>query len=110
MPVISRTDTIALNARSLNVLAGEQFEFLGDNTIVTLSASAAAVGIAADMNIGGVAVLANAVVPDTNRFPVKPDDTMESIGGTAGSRLFLTYLNTTGAPINVNTLVNLDPV
>ena len=111
MPTISVSNSVAANTRSLNVLAGQTFEFLAGNSLVTMRASGAAAGLEADMSIGGVAVLQAAVVSDSNRSPVKPDDNlMGPIGGTDASRLFLTYLNTTGAAIVVKTILDLDPV
>ena len=111
MSTISISNSIAANTRSLNVLAGQQYEFVSGNNIVTMRNSAAAIGLEADMSIGGVSVLAAAVVSDSNRSPVKPDDVlMGPIGATDASRLFLTYLNTTGAAIIVRTIVDLDPV
>lgn len=111
MPTISISDSIAANSRSLNVLAGQQFEFVAGNSIVTARVSAAAVGLEADMSIGGVSIMAAAVVSDSNRSPVKPDDVLAGpIGATDGSRLFLTYLNTTVGAIVVRTIIDLDPL
>ena len=111
MSTISISNSIAANTRSLNVLAGQQYEFVSGNNIVTMRNSAAAIGLESDMSIGGVSVLAAAVVSDSNRSPLKPDDVqMGPIGATDGSRLFLTYFNTTGAPIVVRTIIDLDMV
>lgn len=111
MPTISITNSIAANTRSLNVLAGQQFEFVSGNALVTVRMSAAAIGLEADMSVAGVSLLAAAVVPNSNRSPIRPEDVMVGpIGATDGSRLFLTYLNTTGAPLVVKTIVDLDPV
>lgn len=107
MPTISRQDSIAANTRSGNVLAGEQFEFLPSAAIVAVYASAAAVGVEADFNVGGEAVVAGGVIPSTNRFPVRPDDALVQHGGLPGERLFLSYLNTTGAAIVVSTLIDV---
>ena len=111
MPTISISDSIPANSRSLNVLAGQQFEFMSGNTLVTTRMSAAAVGLEADMSVAGISVLAAAVVPDSNRSPIRPEDVMMGpIGATDGSRLFLSYLNTTVGAIVVRTIVDLDPV
>ena len=111
MPTISISDSIPANSRSLNVLAGQQFEFMSGNTLVTTRMSAAVVGLEADMSVAGISVLAAAVVPDSNRSPIRPEDVMMGpIGATDGSRLFLSYLNTTVGAIVVRTIVDLDPV
>lgn len=108
MPTISVSTTVAANARSLNVLAGQQFEFVPAMSAITLRASAAATGLEADFNVGGLQVLASALVSDSNRFPVAPDDVLTEIGGDAGDRLFLSYLNTTAAAIVVRSVVDID--
>lgn len=110
MPTISVSTTVAANARSLNVLAGQQFEFVPVPSAVTLRAAAAAIGLEADFNVGGEQVLQAAVVSDANRFPLDPDDRLTQIGGDAGERLFLSYLNTTGAAIVVRSVVDIDPL
>lgn len=110
MPAISGSSSVAANTRSGNLLAGEQFEFVPAPAIVTISLSGAAAGLEADATIGGTAVLNAADFPATNRFPVRPDDTMTRIGALPGERIFLTANNTTGAAIVANFLVDIDPL
>ncbi len=108
--IISRTDTIAANTASANILAGEQFEFLPRRSNVYLRISAAATGLYADILIGGVSVASGALVSDSNRFPITPDDNLASFGGRAGARLFVTLRNTTGAAITAETVLDIIPV
>jgi len=106
--LISRSDSIAANSRSANVLQGEQFEFVPKhNATINFRASGAAVGLRADFQIGSQTVMGNAAVPGTNRFPVIPDDHLATFGANRSERLFLTYTNTTGAAIIVNTVIEI---
>ena len=109
MPTISITTSVAANSRSGNVLAGQLFEFLRRRSIVGLAVSAAAAGLVADWSIGGEQLLTAAVPPATNRFPIVPDDAMNKHGGLGGERLFLEYTNSTGAPLVVQTVVDISP-
>jgi len=110
MPTIARSISVAANARTLNVLAGEQFEFVPGFSAIILSIAAAATGINADFNVGGVVILADALVSDANRFPIAPDDTLSEIGANPNDRLFLAFLNTTGGAIIVRYKVAIDPL
>lgn len=107
MPTISRTDSVAANTRSGNVLAGEAFEFLSVPTLISLLCSGSAAGLVVDFTVGNEAILAGAVIPATNRFPIRPDDAVVQHGGLPAERLFLTYLNTTAGVLTVNTLLDL---
>ncbi len=111
MPTIAITTSVAANARSANVLAGSVFEFMPSPGVVSFLATiptASAVGdIEANINVGGLQIADGAVVPDTGRYPIIPDDRIAVSGAIQGERLFVTYLNTTGAAIVVTTLVEI---
>jgi len=52
----------------------------------------------------------NALVSNSNRFPIAPDDVLVSgVGGRGGERLFLTLYNTTGANIIVQYVIEITP-
>jgi len=108
--LISGSLLLAANTRSANVLAGEQFEFVPARSLVNVRLSASAVGVRVDLNVGGELQLANAVVPQTNRFPVKPDDDMCSFGARRAERLLLSFLNTTGAGITIFWAIEIVPM
>lgn len=110
MPIMSLQNTVAANARSANLLAGLEFEFPAADSIISAYLSGAAVGLRLDFLIGGDSLAADALVPATNRFPIRPDDLMVQHGAFAGERLFLTLRNTTGAPIVGNVLVDVTPI
>jgi len=111
MPVISSTVSVAANARSLNVLAGSVFEFMPQAGVVAFLATiptASAVGdIDASINVGGIQIADAAVVPDTGRYPVTPDDRLVAAGANAQERLFMTFLNLTASAIVVTFLVEI---
>lgn len=108
--LISRADSVAANTRSANVLAGEQFEFIPPGrAIVRVRATGSAAGLRADLQIGAVTVIANGVIPPTNRFPVIPDDNLAEFWAVGGERLFLTYLNTTAGALTANTVIEILP-
>jgi len=111
MPVIASTVSVAANARSANVLAGSVFEFMPQAGVVAFLATiptGSAVGdIDTSINVGGIQIADGAVVPDTGRYPVTPDDRIVATGANAGERLFMTFLNTTASAIVVTFLVEI---
>lgn len=110
MSTIAITNTVAANSVSGNVLSGQLYEFLSSMASVSVYVSAAATGVYARMSIGGDTVLNEALVSDSNHYPVVPDDQISAEGGMPGDRLFLEYRNSTGAPIVVRTLIDITPV
>jgi len=106
--LISGQVSVAANAVSANVLAGNQFEFLTRTTVIQLLLSGAAVGLEATFNVGGINVCQNAEVSGTNRFPFLPDDLFLRIGGLPNERLFLQFNNTTAGAVVVLFVLNLD--
>lgn len=107
---ISVSNTQAANSRSTNILAGQQFEFLPARSMVSVRASSSATGLNVDFNVGGEAVIVDALSSDSNRFPIIPDDQLCVTSGTQGERLFLTLRNTTGAAITTRVVVEITPM
>ncbi len=110
MPVISDEISVAANARSGNVLAGDIFEFMPRDGLVNFVLTAAVIGIRADILIGGEAQALNSVVPIrgvANPFPIKPDDSVVIAGALQGQRLFLEFVNGTGGAIIAQFLVEI---
>lgn len=107
MPVISISTSVAANVRSGNVLAGSVFEFMPRNGVVNILATGSAAGLEMDANIGGEQIASAAVIPATNRFPIKPDDGVVVSGAFGGQRLFVDYLNTTAGALTAQTLVEI---
>lgn len=107
MPSIAGNLSIAANTRSPNLLAGESFEFLPRPALVSVYGTGAAVGLEADFLVGGQAAILGADVAGTNRSPLRLEDGLVQAGGGGGDRLFLTMLNTTGAAIVANWIVDI---
>lgn len=110
MPVISGAVTVAANARSGNILAGEVFEFMPSVGLVNFLLTQAVIGLQADILVGGSAEALAAVLPiraAANPFPVKPDDSVVIAGANAGDRLFVDLLNTTGGAIIAQFLIEI---
>jgi len=114
MPVISVNTSVAANAESANVLAGSPFEFIGARpSIVNLActqAGAARGDITAVFQVGGDSVVQGGAVSDRAAAPTFRDDLFARAGGSPGERLFLTYLNTTGGALVVQTLIEIQPI
>lgn len=97
--VISNSISVAANSLSANIFEGEQFSFLTKTSLLVFRLSAAVTGMRLNFTVGGVSIADNALVSDSNRFPILPDDVLVTVGGQAGERLFATLRNTTGAAI-----------
>ena len=111
MPVIAgQAVSIAANSVSLNLLAGELFEFPPRPSAITLLAVAAALGVLCTLSIGGTVVANDVPISRANRFPISPDDIVASEGALQGERLFLTFRNSTGAAILIDFQVKITPV
>ncbi len=110
MPAISGAISVAANARSGNVLAGNVFEFMPSNGVVNFLVTGAVIGITVDALVGGEAQALGAVAPiraAAAPFPIKPDDSIVVAGALAGQRLFLDLINGTGGAIIAQFLVEI---
>lgn len=99
MPTMQNSISVAANAKSANVLAGLQFEFLAQNANVTLSCSGSAAGLNCTLLAGGVTLIDDQPISAQNRFPIIPDDILTQEGVPAGARLLLTFRNTTAGAL-----------
>lgn len=91
--------SVAANAVSTNVLAGQQFEFLPANAKVTLSTTGSATGLNTSLLAGGVTIINDQAIGLQNRFPVIPDDVMSQEVIPQGARLLLSFRNTTAGAL-----------
>ena len=99
MPTMQSSVSVAANAVSANVLAGELYEFLPANAAVVVSVAGAATGLNCTFLAGGVTLVNDQAINLQNRFPIIPDDILTQEQIPAGARLLLTFRNTTGAAI-----------
>lgn len=99
MPTMQDSLSVAANAVSANVLAGQQFEFMPQNAQMTLSVAGSAVGLRVSLLAGGVTLINDQAINTANRFPIIPDDVISQEVIPAGARLLLTFRNSTGGAL-----------
>lgn len=106
-PIVVNT-TLTANALSANVLAGNVNEFLARPAVISVFCSASGSSPQMFLNVGGIQRVQAIPMPNTNRFPVRPDDGIVQFRAPAGARLFLQYLEVAGATPTVITLMDID--
>jgi len=99
MPTMQGSVSVAANAVSANVLAGEQFEFLPSNAQVTFSCTGDATGLRTTLLAGGVTMINDQAIGLQDRFPIIPDDVLSQEVVPAGARLLATFRNTTAGAL-----------
>lgn len=97
MPTMQDSVLVAANAVSANVLAGQLYEFVEAGTSVTVSVTGSATGLRTTF-ICGVPLINDQAINLQNRFPLVPDDIIQS-GYVPGGRMVLTARNTTAGAL-----------
>ena len=99
--------SVAANAVSANVLAGQLYEFVDPSSTVTVSVSGSATGLRTTF-ICGVPLINDQAISfqATSRFPLIPDDIMFT-GQVPGGRMVLTFRNTTAGALTAFWRVDL---
>jgi hypothetical protein len=110
MAVSTDRQSVAANAVVANALSGKLYEFVTRPSIVRLYATASAVGLNMTFLVGGVAILSDQEVNAQNRMPIVPDDFVVEAMAPAGTRLLISYRNTTAGAITAFSRVDLIPV
>ena len=105
---ITNSTTLTANQLTGNIFAGNVNEFLAGDAMVSLFSSASASSPQITLLVGGVAVSQSIILPNTNRFPVRPDDGIVQVMAPAGARLFCQLRETAGATPTVITVVDID--
>jgi hypothetical protein len=83
---------------------------VGQNAVVRLAATHAGATpelITANWQIGGEAISSSGNISNRAAFPSWREDMFATAGAVAAERLFLTYTNTSGAAILVDTLIEI---
>jgi len=101
------TTSILTNETSSNIFTGNLFEFLSRNRRLVFRLSADATGIYLTFTIGGIVIVQDSLISDSNRYPIIPDDVLVTVGGRRGARLFATLRNSTGATIVVEWVLDI---
>jgi hypothetical protein len=107
--IMTDRQSVAANATVQNSLAGKQGEFCTMASLVSLFASASAVGLNMTLQIGGEVVIDDQEVNAQNRMPLVPDDFVGQGGGLPSDRIILRYRNTTGGAITAFSRVEVTP-
>ena len=110
MSTMSDVRSVAAYTRTTNILAGKPFEFAAAPSIVNVYIVASAVGLRADVLIGGESVMSDEEVSGANRFPTTESDLTVRHGANPGDRIFISLRNTTGVAVTGNTLVEVLPL
>lgn len=110
MPIMTDSQSVGANTTVANVLSGKPFEFVGRPSIVRVYAASSATGINATLLVGGVSACQDQLVSAANRFPIRPDDLLVEAAAVPGSRLVLSFRNTTGGALTIQSLVEVVPV
>lgn len=97
MPTMQDSVSVAANAVSTNVLAGQLYEFVPGGIDVTVSCTGSATGLRTSF-ICGVPLINDQAINLQNRFPLIPDDIIHS-GQVPGGRMVLTARNTTAGAL-----------
>lgn len=102
------TTTLTANQLTGNVLAGNVNEFLARPAVVSVFASATANSPEIFIMAGGRNVAQAIPLPNTNRYPVRPDDGIVQFKAPAGSRLYVQYRETAGLTPSITLLLDID--
>lgn len=110
MPVIVKEETVAANGTIDNLVSGSSFEFLRQNSIVSMGINGSATGLVAAIQSGSDIVLEEAPILVKDSMPTIPDDMYYNDAGVAGDRLVLRIRNTTAGALTVRSIVQVTPV
>lgn len=97
MPTMQDSVLVAANSVSLNVLAGQLYEFVDGGSNVTVSVTGSANGLRTTF-ICGIPLVNDQAISLFNRFPLIPDDILHS-GQVPGGRMIITFRNTTAGAL-----------
>jgi len=97
MPTMQDSLSVAANAVSANVLAGQLYEFVPGGINVTVSCTGSATGLRTSF-ICGIPLINDQAINLQNRFPLIPDDIIHN-GAVPGGRMVLTARNSTAGAL-----------
>jgi len=110
MSVMQKETIVALNATVENIFSGSAFEFARQNSLLNMACVGSATGLVATIQVGSRVVLEESPVAISTAMPKLQDDFYYSEGVLANERLILRVRNTTGAPLTLRTIAQLQPV
>lgn len=111
MPTIRRLTVLPAGAQA-NPLVGDQYEYLPFAALVEIALVSDGAGVQATVFSGTDLIQQQAPVSQkaAPATPVYPDDYAIRETSLAGDRLGVTLINTSGAAVNVNTVVKITPL
>lgn len=107
MPVIQKEISVAANAVNDNILSGSSFEFLRNNSVVSIGMVGSATGLVANIQSGADIVLEESPLLVKTTMPTIPDDMYYNDVGVAGDRLVVRVRNTTAGALTVRAIVQV---
>lgn len=105
MPTMQDSVVVLANQVSLNVLAGQLFEFVEPGSQVTVSVTGSATGLRTSF-ICGIPLINDQAINLANVFPLIPDHIIHS-GMVPGGRMVLSFRNTTAGSLTAFWRVDL---
>jgi len=102
--------SVAANATSANIMAGNLYEILQRPSIVEFGMVSSAQGILATVMLGSQVLMQDQEISGANRFPIIPDDWLLKGVGRAGDKIYITLRNRTAGPLTINVILNITPI
>jgi hypothetical protein len=110
MPTIQKELPVPANGVLDNILTGSAFEFLRQNSVISMGVVGQATGLFATITSGSDVVLEESPLLVKGTMPTIPDDMYYNDFGAPGDRLVIKVRNSTGAIINVRAVVNVQAI
>jgi hypothetical protein len=110
VPVIQKETSIAAGAVVDNVLSGSAFEFLRQNSVVSLGVTQSATGMFATIQSGSDVVVEEFSPAIATRYPIIPDEMYYNDVGAVGDRLVVRVRNPTGGALTVRVIAQITPL
>lgn len=99
--------SVALNAKSAEQFAGSALDTAPMTGLLEIRCAAAARGIRATLYVGQEVIVDDVPISNANRWPIRPDDVLATVGVAQGEDLRLFFRNTTGAAILLDAVAEL---
>lgn len=110
MPVIQKETSVGAGAVVDNLLSGSAFEFLRQNSLVSMGVAQSATGCFATIQSGSDIVVEEFSPAILTRYPIIPDEMYYSDVGAAGDRLVIRFRNPTAGAITARAVVQITPL
>ena len=110
MPVIQKEVSILAATANENILVGSAFEFLRNNSVVSIGLTGSATGLVANIQSGADIVLEEAPLLVKDSMPIIPDDMYYNDVGVQGDRLVVRVRNTTAGALTVRCIAQVTQI